>query len=179
MPVNPTSTPWAWRVAARPFRRKLLFVGAERPDEFAHARRLAIQGHAVTVANPRSTAAAWAYRSAGGRFIDVRVERLPRAMGGFHVICENYPYPFPVASSYETARTFAWARLSRLLRHGRWVVFTESPELVSALSAVARREPAVSCRFRVWFAELSPALAPPSSHVRRNSRYRLIFERLR
>src|SRR5437868_14197293 len=82
-------------IAPRPCRRRVLFVGAERPDEFAYALRLACQGHSVAVINPRETAAAREYRSRGGRFIQARIENLPPGFVPFHVICERYPFPFP------------------------------------------------------------------------------------
>src|SRR5262249_5700659 len=147
-------------------RRRLLFIGSERPDEFAHARRLAAQGHMVMVVNRDSPAAAEKFRRDGGRFIRIRVEHLPQAAGRVPVICENYPFPYPTAWKYGTARAFMIARLSRLLLGGIWVVFTESLRLVSALAAVARNEPAVARRFRMCFAELTPALAPPSTYLR-------------
>src|ERR1700730_12274838 len=67
----------------------VLFVGAERVDEFADATRLARDGHDVIVVNPRETAAARAFRRAGGTFLRAGVEQLPRACCRFDVICEN------------------------------------------------------------------------------------------
>jgi hypothetical protein len=160
-------------------RRRILFVGAERTDEFARAMRLASQGHIVTVVNPSETAAARAYRRAGGRFIRARIESLAPAVGPFHVICENYPYPFPSALNYSTTKTYALARLVRLAIGGRWVVFTENPRLSIILAAVARHGPAVRDFFRLRLSELSPALAPSSTYLRRRTRYRLIFQRVR
>jgi len=157
----------------------VLFVGAERPDEFARAMRLACQGHIVTVVNPRLTGAAQAFRNGGGRFIQARVEDLPHRLGQFHVICENYPYPYPPALGYAAARAYALARLARLAIRGRWVVFTESTRLTATLAAVARHETAVRCGFRLRFAELSPVLAPLSAYLRRKTRYRLIFQRVK
>src|SRR5271163_3282155 len=71
----------------------VLFVGAERRDEFADAMRLACEGHDVIVINPLETAAARAFRRCGGAFLRARVEQLPKACCRFDVICENYPYP--------------------------------------------------------------------------------------
>src|SRR5215471_18498982 len=56
---------------------RVLFVGAERPDEFADAARLARQGHDVLVVNPRETDAAKSFRQAGGQFVRTRIEALP------------------------------------------------------------------------------------------------------
>src|SRR2546430_17157510 len=42
--------------------QKVLFVGAERWDEFKDAMRLVCQGHDVMAINPRETAAARAFR---------------------------------------------------------------------------------------------------------------------
>jgi hypothetical protein len=160
-------------------RHDVLFVGAERPDEFAHAMRLACQGHRVTVVNPRETAPARAYRASGGRFIQARVEDLPSRVGTFHVICENYPYPYPPALDYATTRAYVFARLARVGLGGRWVIFTESPRLAAALTAVVENEVPLRRRFRLLFAELSPVFAPRSSYLRRETRYRLIFQRVR
>lgn len=157
----------------------MLLVGAERPGEFAYALRLACQGHTVAVVNPRETAAARAYRNGGGRFIQARVEDLPLRLGQFHVICENYPYPYPLALGYDATRAFVMARLERLAAASRWVVFTESGRLATVLVAVARRDPLVRRNFRLRFSELSSALAPPSAYLRQKNRYRLIFQRVR
>jgi hypothetical protein len=166
-------------IAPRSCRRKVLLVGAERPDEFAYAMRLACQGHAVAVVNPRETAAARAYRNGGGRFIQARIEDLPLRFGPFHVICENYPYPYPLALGYDRTKAFAWARLERLAIGGRWVVFSESGRLATTLADVTRHEAAVRSGFRLRFSELSSALAPHSAYPRRKNRYRLIFQRVR
>jgi hypothetical protein len=166
-------------IALRPCRRKVLFVGSERPDEFAYAMRLACQGHIVAVVNPRETAAARAYRTDGGRFIQARIEDLPLRFGQFHVICENYPYPYPLALGYDVTRAFAAARLERLAIGGHWVVFSESGRLATALADVARHEAGVRRRFRLQFSELSSALAPRSAYPLKKTRYRLMFQRLR
>ena len=57
----------------------VLLVGAERADEFADAMRLVCEGHDVIVVNPRETAAARAFRRAGGTFLRAGVEQLPTA----------------------------------------------------------------------------------------------------
>src|SRR5229473_763789 len=70
----------------------ILFVGAERPDEFAEAMSLAGRGHRVAVVNPHESVAAHRFSDAGGTFIPTVVERLPLALGPFDCICENYPF---------------------------------------------------------------------------------------
>jgi hypothetical protein len=59
------------------------------------------------------------------------------------------------------------------------VVFTESPRLAGALARVARADETVRRDFRLRIAELSPVLAPQSLYLRRRTRYRLIFQRVR
>src|SRR5215813_13159429 len=115
--------------------QRVLFVGAERPDEFVNALRLANRGHKVIVVNPRRTSASRAFQSQGGRFIPAGIEQLPPASGPFHLIREHYPYPLRQYS--EAAKTFALARLMRLAPCGRWVLFTESPRFATALKALA------------------------------------------
>ena len=84
----------------------VLFIGAEREDEFADALRLMRQGHEVMVINPRETAAARAFHLVGGTFVCARIEQLPCCY--FDVICENYPYPS--GQHYVPPRAFAIAR---------------------------------------------------------------------
>src|SRR5262245_20997233 len=96
----------------------VLFVGAERNDEFAHAMRLALKGHYGMSVNPRETKAAKPFRQPGGRFIRARIEELPRDSCRFHLICGNYPYPS--RRSYVRPRPFALARLSLLRPGGKW-----------------------------------------------------------
>jgi hypothetical protein len=179
MPAQLISRPWGCPETLPSCRRNILFVGAERPDEFAHAMRLVCQGHTVTVVNPRQTNPARAFRAAGGRFIRARIENIPRRLGPFHIICENYPYPYPSALDYAATKAYAFARLAKVAVRGRWVVFTESPRLAAALGAVAQHEAVVRRRFRLWFTELSSVLAPRSAYLRRRTRYRLIFQRVR
>jgi Lysine-specific metallo-endopeptidase len=155
----------------------VLFIGAERTDEFADAMRLVRQGHDVIVVNPRETAAARAFRRAGGTFLRAEVERLPRACCRFDVICENYPYPS--GCHYVPPRDFALARLALLAPSGRWVLFTESARYASLLKAVADYDEAVHRKFRASLSSLSPSAAPPSSYPPSNARFRLIVKRRR
>jgi hypothetical protein len=155
--------------------QSVLFVGAERTDEFADAMRLVCEGHDVIVINPRETAAAAAFRRAGGTFVPARVEQLPTACCRFDVICENYPYPS--GRHYVPPRDFALARLARLAPGGRWVLFTEAARYATLLKAVGDYDDAVQRRFRVRLSNLSPELAPPSAYPFAGTRFRLIFER--
>ncbi len=155
----------------------VLLVGAERADEFADALRLARKGHQVAVVNPRLTAAARAYRANGGRFLRASVEKLPRTLGKFDLICENYPYPY--AQSYVSARAYALSRLQRSAPGGRWIVITEHPRFAAALRAVAAQDEAIRTKFTVRFSVLSPWRAPLSSYVRRNTRFRIVFTRIK
>jgi hypothetical protein len=153
----------------------VLFVGAERADEFADATRLVCQGHDVIVINPRETAAARAFRSAGGTFVRTRVEQLPAACCRFDVICENYPYPS--GRYYVPPRIFALARLARLAPGGRWVLFTEAARYATLLKAVGDYDEVVQRRFRVGLSSLSPGEAPLSAYPYAGTRFRLVFER--
>jgi hypothetical protein len=96
--------------------RNVLFVGAERQDEFADALRLSCQGHNVIVVNPKVTPAAKRFIANGGKFVRTRIEELPPACGCFNIICENYPYPS--GQHYVPPRAFGLARLSRLAPGG-------------------------------------------------------------
>src|SRR5690348_3178868 len=89
----------------------VLFVGAERADEFANAIEMVHKGHDVTVVNPRRTASARAFQRQSGRFVPLRIEQLPYKCGRFDTICENYPYPLRRYSG--PAKSFAIARLRR------------------------------------------------------------------
>jgi hypothetical protein len=156
------------------FPKRVLLVGAERPDEFRDAIRLLRQGHEVAVVNPRASAAAHIFQRAGGWFIPARVEQLPRALGKFDLICENYPYPS--GHHMVPARAFARARLARLARGGRWILFTESPRYARALQAAVEHEPdGGKFSVRVW--RVAQELAPASSYPPVRTRFRLIFER--
>jgi hypothetical protein len=157
--------------------RRVLFVGAEQPDEFSDAMRLACRGHDVMVINPRQTAAATAFRAGGGNFVRARIEQLPPGCCRFDIICENYPYPS--GRHYVPPRTLALARLARLAPGGRWILFTESGRLATLVKAVGDYDETVRRRHRVALSSVSPGRAPPSRYPRRSSRYRLIFERRR
>jgi hypothetical protein len=153
----------------------VLFVGAEREDEFINAMRLACAGHDVIVINPRETAAARAFRRAGGTFLRARIEQLPPACCRFDVICENYPYPS--GRHYVPPKAFAVSRLSRLAPGGRWVLFTEAARYATLLKAVGDYDEVVQRRFRVGLSSLSPTQAPPSAYPFASTRFRLVFER--
>src|SRR5262245_4109363 len=157
--------------------RNVLLVGAERPDEFADAMRAARRGHRVLVVNPRDTAAARAFRSVRGRFARSRIEDLPRIGSGFEVICENYPYPS--GPHYVPIRSFARARLSRLAPGGRWILFTESARLATALRTLVEFDTHVRRRFVLELTPVELHQAPPSNYPSVPSRFRLIFERCR
>jgi hypothetical protein len=159
------------------FAQNVLFVGAERGDEFAHAMRLLCQGHDVVAINPRETASAKAFRRGGGRFIRARIEDLPPQSCRFDLICENYPYPS--GQHYVPPRPFARARLSRLKPGGRWILVTESPRYASLLKGVGDYDDAVRARFRSTLSALSTDEAPPSSYPRADTRFRLTFQSCR
>jgi hypothetical protein len=163
--ASPVSTPGA------------LFVGSERIDEFAHAMRLAREGHDVIAINPRETSAATAFRRAGGRFIRARIEELPPQSCRFDVICENYPYPS--GRRYVPPRSFALARLSLLKPGGRWILVTESRRYASLLKAVVDYDGDISTKFRSTLSPLSIREAPPSFYPRAKTRFRLVFHRCR
>jgi hypothetical protein len=157
--------------------QSVLFVGAERADEFGDALRLASNGHDVIVINPRETTAARAFRCAGGTFLRARVEQLPRGCCRFDIICENYPYPS--GRHYVPPRDFALARLALLAPSGRWVLFTESVRYATLLKAVADYDDSAQRIFLASLASLPPSSAPPSSYPASNTRFRLIFKRRR
>jgi hypothetical protein len=177
-----------WSATVEPLRRQycadsvspcatqsVLFVGAERVDEFADAMRLAREGHDVIVVNPRETAAARAFRRAGGSFIRAKIEQLPTACCRFDVICENYPYPS--GRHYVPPRDFALTRLARLAPGGRWVLFTEAARYATLLKAVGDYDVDVQGRFSARLSSLAPELAPLSAYPSAGTRFRLIFER--
>ena len=153
----------------------MLFLGAERGDEFSHALRLICQGHDVIAINPRETTAAQAFRRAGGRFFRARIEDLPPESCRFDLICENYPYPS--GRYYVPPRAFALRRLSRLAPGGRWILVTESPRYASLLKGVGDYDDDVRARFRSTLSPLSMDEAPPSAYPRADTRFRLIFQR--
>jgi transposase len=152
--------------------KRVLLVGAERPDEFRDARRLLLQGHDVAVVNPRMSRAARLFRAEGGRFMSARVDQLPAFAGQFDLICENYPYPS--GRHFVPARLFALARLARLARGGRWVLFTESPRYARELKAAVENGPH-GATIRVRLSRVAEELAPASSYPPVSTRFRLIF----
>ena len=158
-------------------RLNVLFVGAERGNEFRAAMRLVCQGHDVMAINPRVTSTARRFRSAGGKFVRARIENLPPGCCRFDLICENYPYPS--GRHYVPARPFALARLSRLTPGGRWILVTESPRYVSLLKAVGDYDDDVRARFRSMLTALPVDEAPSSSYPRVDTRFRLTFQRCR
>jgi hypothetical protein len=157
--------------------QNVLFVGAERGDEFARALRLSARGHDVIAINPRETVAGKKFRRAGGRFIRARIEELPRKSCRFDLICENYPYPS--GRHYVPPRPFALARLSLLKPGGKWILVTESPRYASLLKAVLDYDDDISARFRGTLSPLSIDEAPPSLYPQAKTRFRLVFQRSR
>jgi hypothetical protein len=155
--------------------QNVVFVGAERGDEFAHAMRLIWQGHDVIAVNPRETASAKEFRRAGGRVFRARLEDLPLHSCRFDLICENYPYPS--GRHYVPPRAFALARLALLKPGGRWILVTESLRYGSLLKAVGDYDSAVRVRFRSALTPLSIDEAPPSVYPRGDTRFRLVFQR--
>jgi hypothetical protein len=158
-------------------RQNVLIIGAERPDEFADALRMTCLGHSVTVVNPRETFAAREFKRKGGTFIQGRVEELPPACRCFDVICENYPYPS--GENYVPPLAFAEARLSRLPRGGRWILFTEAVKFATLLKAVTDFDENLPGKFSCALSRVSPHLAPPSIYPPGDTRFRLIFKRMR
>jgi len=157
--------------------QNVLFVGAERGDEFAHGMRLIRQGHSVVAINPRQSNSARLFRLAGGRFIRARIEDLRPASCRFDLICENYPYPS--GRHYVPPRPFALARLSRLKPGGRWILVTESPRYASLLKRVGDYDDDLRARFRATLSPLSIDEAPPSLYPQAKTRFRLVFQRCR
>ena len=155
--------------------RRVLFVGAERLDEFADALRLLNRGHKVLVINPRETTSARRFLWAGGRFLRARVEHLPPRYCQFDLICENYPYPS--GRHYVPPRPFALARLLLLAPGGRWVLFTESVRFASLLKAVIDYDIGVQGKFHAALSSISQTDAPPSTYPSASTRFRLVFER--
>ena len=163
--------------AHRRLYQNVLFVGAERGDEFAHAIWLTCHGHDVIAINPRETASAKAFRRAGGSFIRARIEDLPPESCRFDRICENYPYPS--GRRYVPPRPFALARLSLLKPGGKWILLTESPRYASLLKSVGDDDADMRARFRATLSPLAIHEAPPSSYPRAETRFRLVFQRCR
>ena len=158
-------------------RRNVLIIGAERPDEFADALRMACLGHNVTVVNPRETFAAREFKRKGGTFIQGRLEELPPACKCFDVICENYPYPS--GENYVPPLAFAEARLSRLSRGGRWILFTEAVRFATLLKAVTDFDENLPGKFSCALSRVPLHRAPASTYPPGDTRFRLIFQRMR
>ena len=156
--------------------RKILLVGAERRDEFAHALKLMSLGHHVIATNPRETTAAKAFRRAGGRFVRARIEELLSDSSRFHLIFENYPYPS--GKNYVPAKPFAFARLARLAPGGHWTLYTESGRLASLLKGVVDQDSRLTRRFEAKLTRIPFEAAPPSDYPPTDVRFRLIFRRL-
>lgn len=154
--------------------QRVLLVGAERPEEFRDAIRLLWGGHEVAVVNPRVSRAARIFRDEGGFFIPARIEQLPRVLGQFDLICENYPYPS--GRHFVPARAFVRARLGRLAPGGRWILFTESSRYADELKAAVEDESGAG-KFKVQVSRLPEKLAPASSYPPIPARLRLTFER--
>jgi hypothetical protein len=154
---------------------RVLLVGSETPPEFREALRLTSRGHQVLVVNPRETDAARNFRVAAGNFLPVRIEDLPRQCGGFDLILENYPYPS--GPHYVEPLPFARARLSRLARGGRWMVYTESARYASLLQVAVAYHPRLAERFSARRARLPLDAAPRSSYPQRDTRFLLVFAR--
>jgi hypothetical protein len=152
----------------------VLFLGAERPDEFSDALRLHQEGHDVAVVNPRVSRAARLFRAAGGCFLPARVEQLPPSLVRFDLICENYPYPS--GRYFVPARAFARERLARLAHGGRWILFTESPRYARELKAAVEDGPQAGS-FSVRVSPVAEELAPASSYPLVSTRFRLTFQR--
>jgi hypothetical protein len=160
---------------AAPHAHNVLFVCAERKDEFKDAMRPVCQGHDVMVVNPRATSTARAFCLAGGKFIRARIEDLPSESCRFDLICKNYPYPS--GRHYVPARPFTLARLLRLKLGGRWILVTESPRYAFLLKAICDYDDAFRARFRSTLFAPATDEAPPSLNPRVASRFRLIFQR--
>jgi hypothetical protein len=158
-------------------RSRVLIVGAERPVEFSFASEQGAKGRDVTVANPRVTVAARQFWAGGGNFVPSRVEDLPRDLPRFDEIRENYPYPS--GPHAELPRPFVLARLRRLAKGARWIVYTESLALARTLRAAIESDRALRQLFRVSLARIPFDEAPQSNYPQIDSRYRVIFQRLR
>src|SRR6516162_9466029 len=106
--------------------QRVLFVGAERWDEFAEAIDLVWRGHSVIVVNPRKSHSARAFQVAGGSFVQSTIEKLEPSLGPFDLICEHYPFtitrvcgicertPCTIWHNVHALRAYAMPRLKRL-----------------------------------------------------------------
>jgi RHS repeat-associated protein len=113
--------------------QRVLIVGAERPEEFAMAERLAAEGNDVTVVNPRVTEAAKAFQANGGRFVAGGIESLP-AGEQFDLVHEEFPQPIVGSPK---AFALAQERLSRVAPGGTWRAVTENQDLIDTYQGVA------------------------------------------
>jgi hypothetical protein len=152
----------------------ILFVGAERRDEFKDAGRLLCQGHGVVAINPPETAPAKAFRRSGGKFIRGRIEHLPPDSCRFDLIRERHRCPS--GRNYVPVRPFALARLSLLKPRGRWILITESPRYASLLKAVGDYDEALQRDFTVTLSKIAPDEA---AYSQGKIRFRLVFQRCR
>jgi hypothetical protein len=170
----------------KPF--NVVIVGAERPEEFADALRLARLGRNVIVINSRESVAARRFANAGGIFIRSAIERLPLIFGPFDLICENYPFtvarvkgvceddPCPMWLSARAMRAYAMARLRHVAPLGRWIVFTESPGFARALRSIVHR-PGIRSNFTIRIVPLKAEEAPRSSYPHLATRFKVIVQR--
>jgi hypothetical protein len=71
---------------------------------------------------------------------------------------------------------FTRARLGRLARGGRWILFTESLRYARALKAAVENA-LEGAKFNVRVSRVSQHRAPASSYPPVDARFRLIFER--
>ena len=189
-PGMPLLTAHIWsHLAPRSSVLQVLIIGAERPDEFKDAMRLAERGHSVIVVNPRESIAARRFSNAGGAFIRNTIEQLPIGLGPFDLICERYPYtvarvegiceddPCPMWLSPRAMRVYAVARLRHLAPGGRWILFTESPGFGRALHSILSRQTGIGCNLTVQVIPLNSDEAPQSSYPRLRTRFRVIIRR--
>jgi hypothetical protein len=169
----------------------VLFVGAERWDEFAQAIDLASCGHDVTVVNPRKSLAARAFQAAGGSFVQSMISKLPSTLGPFDIVCEHYPFtitrvrrvcernPCTIWRSLRALRAYAMPRLRQLVEGGRWVIFTESPGLPKALHLLVQSDPTLRRNFTSQILRLNDAHAPSSKYPILSTRFLVILRRAR
>ena len=182
-PTFPRCTPTERRVS-------ILAVGAERPEEFAAALRRARSCDRVIVVNPRRTRAAKSFVYSGGNFLQAPIEDLPKELGPFDLVFENYPFtvglvegvcekdPCPFWRSSRAVRDYAVPRLKQLRPGGRWILWTESPGLARALRRLVLTGPSLSRHFAVRIHSATRRRAPPSSYPYLQTRYRVIIERM-
>lgn len=171
-------------------RVSILAVGPERPEEFAAASRLACNCNRVVVVNPRRTDAARRFVRSGGNFVQAPVQDLPKQLGPFDLVFENYPFtvglvegvceqdPCPFWLSSRAVSDYAVPRLRQLATGGRWVLWTESPGLARAIRHLVRTDPSMSRRFAVRINSTTPRHAPRSAYPHLQTRFRVMIQRL-